>query len=59
MRFLYVISITDSTGTMRSYGISASTRTLAENEARRLAGVGPDAEPHTSQKLHQIDSTVE
>jgi hypothetical protein len=59
MQALYVISLIDSSGKMQSYGIAASTRNLAESEARRLAGVGEDVEPATSQKLHQIDSTVE
>jgi hypothetical protein len=44
---------------MQSYGISASTMDKAATEARRLAGVGPDAEPATLQNLHKIDSTVD
>jgi hypothetical protein len=58
MKFLYVISINDSQGRMQAYGIVATTRANAEAEARSLAGVGPDAEPATSQKLHAVDAIV-
>ena len=60
MRNLYLITINDSKGMMRQYGIVAPTKAKAETEAQRLAGVAADVEPHTSQLFHKgIDSEVE
>lgn len=59
MKNLYLVSIADSQGRMQSYGVSASTRTLAETAARSAAGVAVDAEPQSTVNMHVIDIEAE
>jgi hypothetical protein len=56
---LYIISIVDSQSRMQSYRIAATTRTLAEAEACRLAGVAAGTETQTSQNAGRIDSEAD
>lgn len=59
MKHLYVISLNNAKGQMQNFAVVADSRAVAEKEAARLAGVPGDTEPHTSQKLHVVDSVVE
>lgn len=57
-RWLYLITIENDTGTKVRLGIVATSKTAAENEARRLANVGPDIDPDTFQKSEPVDSVL-
>jgi hypothetical protein len=58
MKYLYVISLVDSTGSQVSWGIVATTMTAALTEARTRANVASDAEPMSQQRLHPVHYIV-
>ena len=58
MKYVYVISIIDSTGRMQSYRIVAATLSLATAKAQTLAGVASTVEPSTTQNQGQVDAEV-
>ena len=58
-KFLYIVTVRNDYDQMFRYGIVSSRKALAEAEALRLAGVGPDVEPTTVQRSELVDSIID